>query len=66
MRAIVDAETKQIAGVTILGTGGDEAVHAMLYAMYAGATSTTVTHVVGIHPTVCELWPTLLGELHLL
>jgi pyruvate/2-oxoglutarate dehydrogenase complex dihydrolipoamide dehydrogenase (E3) component len=66
MRAIVDAETKKIAGATILGTGGDEAVQALLFAMYAGATASTITHVVGIHPTVCELWPTLFGELHLL
>jgi pyruvate/2-oxoglutarate dehydrogenase complex dihydrolipoamide dehydrogenase (E3) component len=66
MRAIVDAETKRIAGVTILGTGGDEAIHGLLYAMYAGATATTITHAMGIHPTVCELWPTLLGDLHVL
>jgi pyruvate/2-oxoglutarate dehydrogenase complex dihydrolipoamide dehydrogenase (E3) component len=66
MRAIVDARTKRLVGATILGTAGDEAIHALLYAMYAGATATTITQAVGIHPTVCELWPTLLGELHLL
>lgn len=66
MRVVVDAETKRIAGATILGTGGDEAVHALLYAMYAGATSTTIARAVGIHPTVSELLPTLLGDLHLL
>jgi pyruvate/2-oxoglutarate dehydrogenase complex dihydrolipoamide dehydrogenase (E3) component len=64
MKAIVDAESKRIAGATILGTGGDEAIHAILYAMYAGATSTTLTRSVGIHPTVSELLPTLLGHLH--
>ena len=64
MQAIVDAETKRIVGATILGTGGDEAIHAILYAMYAGATSTTLTRSVGIHPTISELLPTLLGELH--
>ena len=63
MKAIVDAETKKIVGATILGTDGDEAIHGILYAMYAGATSTTLTHSVGIHPTVCELLPTLLGDL---
>ena len=66
MRVLVDAETKRLAGATILGTGGDEAVHALLYAMYAGATATTITHAVGIHPTVSELLPTLLGDLHLI
>jgi pyruvate/2-oxoglutarate dehydrogenase complex dihydrolipoamide dehydrogenase (E3) component len=64
MRAIVDAETKRIVGATILGTGGDEAIHAILYAMYAGATSTTLARSVGIHPTVSELLPTLLADLH--
>jgi pyruvate/2-oxoglutarate dehydrogenase complex dihydrolipoamide dehydrogenase (E3) component len=63
MKVIVDAETKKIAGATILGTGGDEAIHAILYAMYAGATATTVTRSVGIHPTVSELLPTVLGDL---
>jgi pyruvate/2-oxoglutarate dehydrogenase complex dihydrolipoamide dehydrogenase (E3) component len=63
MKAIVDAQTKRIVGATILGTGGDEAIHAILCAMYAGATATTLTHSVGIHPTVSELLPTLLGDL---
>ncbi len=63
MQAIVDAETKRIVGATIFGTGGDEAIHGILYAMYNGATSTTLTRSVGIHPTVSELLPTLLGDL---
>ncbi len=63
MKAIVDAETKRIVGATILGTGGDEAIHALLYAMYAGATDRTITRSVGIHPTVSELLPTMLAEL---
>ncbi len=63
MKAIVDAETKQILGAAILGTDGDEAIHGILYAMYAGATSTTLVRSVGIHPTVSELVPTMFGEL---
>ena len=63
MKVLVDAETKRIAGATIFGTDGDEAIHALLYAMYAGATAETTTHSVGIHPTVSELLPTLLGDL---
>jgi len=31
--------------------------------MYAGATVWTITRSVGIHPTVSELLPTILGEL---
>jgi pyruvate/2-oxoglutarate dehydrogenase complex dihydrolipoamide dehydrogenase (E3) component len=63
MKAIVDAKTNRLVGATILGTGGDEVIHALLYAMYAGATVKTITNAVGIHPTVSELLPTLLGEL---
>jgi pyruvate/2-oxoglutarate dehydrogenase complex dihydrolipoamide dehydrogenase (E3) component len=63
MKAIVDAETKKILGATILGTGGDEAIHCMLDIMYAGAPFTTITRAVHIHPTVSELIPTLLEDL---
>jgi pyruvate/2-oxoglutarate dehydrogenase complex dihydrolipoamide dehydrogenase (E3) component len=63
MKAVVDATTKQILGATILGTDGDEAIHGILYAMYAGATATTLKRSVGIHPTVSELVPTMFGEL---
>ena len=63
MKAIVDAETKKIIGAAILGPGGDEAIHGILYAMYEGATATTLARRVGIHPTVSELVPTLFGEL---
>jgi pyruvate/2-oxoglutarate dehydrogenase complex dihydrolipoamide dehydrogenase (E3) component len=63
MKAVVDAETKRIVGATILGTSGDEAIHGILYAMYAGATPATLARSMGIHPTVSELLPTLLGEL---
>jgi len=63
MKAVVDAETHAILGAAILGTGGDEAIHAILYALYAGASATTLQRSMGIHPTVGELVPTLLGDL---
>lgn len=63
LRAVVEAETLRVVGATILGIEADEAIHALLYAMYAGATAKTVTRSVGIHPTVSELLPTLLSEL---
>lgn len=63
MKAIVDAETNRIAGATILGVDGDEAIHGLLYATYAGGTAKTLTRSMGIHPTVSELLPTLLGDL---
>lgn len=63
MKIIVDAQTKQILGAAILGTGGDEAIHGVLDIMNAGAPYTALQNAVPIHPTVSELIPTMLGEL---
>ena len=63
MKVLVDAETKQILGASILGVGGDEAVHCILDVMYARAPYTTIQRAVHIHPTVSELIPTVLGDL---
>jgi pyruvate/2-oxoglutarate dehydrogenase complex dihydrolipoamide dehydrogenase (E3) component len=63
MKVVVDAQTKQILGATILGTGGDEVVHSILDVMYAKAPYTVIQRAVHIHPTVSELIPTMLGEL---
>ena len=63
MKMLVDAETKQILGASILGTGGDEAVQCLLDVMYARAPYTTIQRAVHIHPTVSELIPTVLGDL---
>jgi len=63
MKILVDAETKQILGASILGTGGDEAIHCILDVMYARAPYTVLQRAVHIHPTVSELIPTVLGDL---
>ncbi len=63
MKVIADAETKEILGASILGTGGDEAVQSILDVMYAGKPYTTITHAVHIHPTVSELIPTVFGDM---
>jgi pyruvate/2-oxoglutarate dehydrogenase complex dihydrolipoamide dehydrogenase (E3) component len=63
MKVLVDAESQQILGAAILGTGGDEAIHCILDTMYAGAPYTNITHAVHIHPTVSELIPTMLESL---
>jgi pyruvate/2-oxoglutarate dehydrogenase complex dihydrolipoamide dehydrogenase (E3) component len=63
MKILIDAESKQILGASILGTGGDEAIHSILDAMYAKAPYTIIQRAVHIHPTVSELIPTMLGEL---
>jgi pyruvate/2-oxoglutarate dehydrogenase complex dihydrolipoamide dehydrogenase (E3) component len=63
MKVLVDAGSRKILGASLLGIEGDEAIHCILDAMYAGAPYTTITHAVHIHPTVSELIPTLLGGL---
>ena len=63
IKVVVDAETKQILGAAILGTGGDEVVHSILDVMYAKAPYTLIERAVHIHPTVSELIPTTLWSL---
>ena len=63
MKVVVDADSKQILGAAILGTGGDEVVHGILDVKYAKAPYTTLQRTMPIHPTVSELLPTLLGDL---
>jgi pyruvate/2-oxoglutarate dehydrogenase complex dihydrolipoamide dehydrogenase (E3) component len=63
MKVVVDRDTDAILGAAILGVGGDEAIHAVIEAMGAGAGATAYTRVVAVHPTVSELIPTVFGEL---
>jgi pyruvate/2-oxoglutarate dehydrogenase complex dihydrolipoamide dehydrogenase (E3) component len=63
MKVLVDAESKQILGASILGVGGDEVVHCILALMYAKAPYTVMERSMPIHPTVSELIPTLLADL---
>jgi pyruvate/2-oxoglutarate dehydrogenase complex dihydrolipoamide dehydrogenase (E3) component len=63
MQVVVDAETHEILGAAIFGAGGDEAIHCILDIMSAKAPYTTLSRTVHIHPTVCELIPTMLEEM---
>jgi pyruvate/2-oxoglutarate dehydrogenase complex dihydrolipoamide dehydrogenase (E3) component len=63
MKVLVDADSKEFLGATILGTGGDEVIHCVLDLMYARAPYTVMQRAMHIHPTVSELIPTMLGEL---
>ena len=63
MQVLVDAESKQILGASLLGIEADEAVHCLLDVMYARAPYTVIQRAMHIHPTVSELLPTLLGDL---
>ncbi len=59
MKIVGDAETREILGAAIHGTGGDEAIHGILEAMNAGMSIEQLRWAVPIHPTVAELIPTL-------
>ena len=65
MKAVVDAATDRILGAAVLGVGGDEAVHGLLYAMQGGMSADAIRRTTPIHPTVAELFPTLMGDLRL-
>ena len=63
MKILVDADSKQSLGASILGLNGDEVVHSLLDLMYAREPYTVISRGVHIHPTVSELLPTVLQEL---
>jgi pyruvate/2-oxoglutarate dehydrogenase complex dihydrolipoamide dehydrogenase (E3) component len=63
MKILVDQDSNQILGASLLGLNGDEAIHCVLDVMYAKAPYTVMQRAVHIHPTVSELVPTMLGEL---
>ena len=63
MKILVDKETKQILGASLLGLSGDEAIHCILDVMYARVPFTVLHRAVHIHPTVSEFIPTMLDDL---
>ena len=63
MKILVDADSREILGASLLGLNGDEAVHALLDVMYARQPYTVISRAVHIHPTVTELIPTVLQNL---
>jgi pyruvate/2-oxoglutarate dehydrogenase complex dihydrolipoamide dehydrogenase (E3) component len=63
MKILVDRETKEILGASLLGLSGDEVIHCILDTMYAKAPSTVLQRAMHIHPTVSEFVPTMLDDL---
>jgi pyruvate/2-oxoglutarate dehydrogenase complex dihydrolipoamide dehydrogenase (E3) component len=63
MKIVVDAQSQEILGAAVFGTGGDEAIHCVLDTMYAKAPYPVLQRAMHIHPTVSELIPTILEEL---
>jgi pyruvate/2-oxoglutarate dehydrogenase complex dihydrolipoamide dehydrogenase (E3) component len=63
MKILVDRETKQILGASLLGLSGDEVIHCILDLMYAKAPAPVMQRAMHIHPTVSEFVPTMMGDL---
>ncbi len=63
LKVLVDADSGEILGSSLLGIECDEVVHSLLNVMYARKPYTLITNSMPIHPTVSELLPTLLEAL---
>ena len=63
MKILVDRDSKQILGASLLGLAGDEVIHCILDLMYARAPYTVMQRAMHIHPTVSEFIPTMMGDL---
>ncbi|MBV9629314.1 MAG: FAD-containing oxidoreductase [Xanthobacteraceae bacterium] len=63
MRILIDRDSRQIVGASLLGLNADEVIHEILDLMYAKAPYTTLQRAMHIHPTVSEYLPTMLGAL---
>src|SRR2546428_12870173 len=62
IKIAVDAETKQILGAAILGTGGGEVIHVLLDVMYAKTPYTPVHRAQDIHSTPSGYFSTNLSQ----
>ena len=63
MKILVDRDSKQILGASLLGLEGDEVIHCVLDIMYARAPYTVMERAMHIHPTVSEYIPTMMEGL---
>jgi len=60
---LVDADTEEIVGATIIGVGGDEVINMFTPFMYTKQSYKPFRRAVLTHPTVAELISTLLQEM---
>ncbi len=63
IKILVDADTEEFLGVSILGVGGDEIINIFAPFMYARQSYRTFRKAVFTHPTVGELLPWILDDL---
>lgn len=63
IKLFVDADTEEILGATVFGTGGDEIISIFATFMMTGQSYKVLQRAVLPHPTVAELMPFILDEL---
>jgi pyruvate/2-oxoglutarate dehydrogenase complex dihydrolipoamide dehydrogenase (E3) component len=63
MRILVDGDTDEILGATILGLHADDLIQIIGTAMQAGVKARAVREMLPIHPTMAEFIPSVLGYL---
>jgi pyruvate/2-oxoglutarate dehydrogenase complex dihydrolipoamide dehydrogenase (E3) component len=63
IKVLVDADTDQFVGATVLGINGDEIIQVISNLMAAGAKWQVLKNALPVHPTVTEFFPTILGKL---
>ena len=63
IKILVDADTEEFIGVTVLGVGGDEIINIFAPYMLAKQSYKTFRKAVFTHPTVAELLPWTLDDL---
>ena len=63
MRILVDGDTEEILGATILGMQADDVVQIVGLAVQAGISYPTLRDALPIHPTIAEFLPSILGSL---
>lgn len=63
IKFLVDADTEQFLGATVLGMRGDDLIQIIAFFMATGASYKVMQNALPVHPTVAELFPTVLGKL---
>ena len=63
MKILVDRDSNQILGASLLGLSGDEVIRCILDVMYSKAPCTVLQRAMHIHPTVSEFIPTMVEDL---
>ncbi len=63
VKILVDADTEELLGATVFGTGGDEVIGAFAVLMHTRQSWKQFRRVVFPHPTISELMPWIMDDL---